>query len=54
MRGDTQLNILGIFASPERRLTFDIDDFDETYPGLDYKALLKEVDPGRISAETGV
>ena len=23
----------GVFASPERRLVFDINDFDETHPG---------------------
>ena len=23
----------GVFASPERRLVFGINDFDETYPG---------------------
>ncbi|MEU2040405.1 DUF2252 domain-containing protein [Nocardia niwae] len=31
--GDAHLSNFGIFASPERRLAFDINDFDETYPG---------------------
>jgi uncharacterized protein (DUF2252 family) len=31
--GDAHLGNFGIFASPERRLVFDINDFDETLPG---------------------
>jgi hypothetical protein len=31
--GDAHLSNFGIFASPERRLVFDINDFDETFPG---------------------
>ena len=31
--GDAHLSNFGIFASPERRLVFDINDFDEAYPG---------------------
>jgi uncharacterized protein (DUF2252 family) len=31
--GDAHLANFGIFASPERRLVFDINDFDETLPG---------------------
>ncbi|MGZ8741790.1 MAG: DUF2252 domain-containing protein [Nocardioides sp.] len=31
--GDAHLSNFGIFASPERALLFDINDFDETYPG---------------------
>jgi hypothetical protein len=31
--GDAHLSNYGIFASPERRLVFDINDFDETLPG---------------------
>jgi len=31
--GDAHLSNFGLFASPERRLLFDINDFDETYPG---------------------
>ena len=30
--GDAHLSNFGIFMSPERRLLFDINDFDETYP----------------------
>ncbi|WP_430331330.1 DUF2252 domain-containing protein [Rhodococcus sp. ACT016] len=31
--GDAHLGNFGIFATPERRLAFDLNDFDETYPG---------------------
>lgn len=31
--GDAHLNNFGVFATPERRLVFDINDFDECYPG---------------------
>jgi uncharacterized protein (DUF2252 family) len=31
--GDAHLSNFGVFASPERRLIFDINDFDEAYPG---------------------
>jgi len=31
--GDAHLSNLGAYASPERRLVFDINDFDETLPG---------------------
>ncbi|GAA1635134.1 DUF2252 domain-containing protein [Georgenia ruanii] len=31
--GDAHLVNFGMFASPERRLLFDINDFDETFPG---------------------
>lgn len=31
--GDAHLSNFGIFATPERRLAFDINDFDETHPG---------------------
>lgn len=31
--GDAHLSNFGAFASPERRLVFDINDFDETLPG---------------------
>ncbi len=31
--GDAHLSNLGGFASPERRLLFDLNDFDETLPG---------------------
>jgi uncharacterized protein (DUF2252 family) len=31
--GDAHLSNFGLFGSPERRLIFDINDFDETLPG---------------------
>ena len=31
--GDAHLSNFGMFASPERKLVFDVNDFDETHPG---------------------
>ena len=31
--GDAHLANFGIFGTPERNVVFDINDFDETYPG---------------------
>ena len=31
--GDAHLSNFGVFASPERSLLFDLNDFDETLPG---------------------
>lgn len=31
--GDAHLANFGVFASPERQLVFDLNDFDETHPG---------------------
>ena len=31
--GDAHLSNFGVFASPERKLIFDLNDFDETLPG---------------------
>src|SRR6185295_15673650 len=31
--GDAHLSNFGIFAAPDRRLTFAVNDFDETLPG---------------------
>jgi len=31
--GDAHLSNFGFFASPERRLVFDLNDFDEAFPG---------------------
>ncbi|MGO9333880.1 MAG: DUF2252 domain-containing protein [Acidimicrobiales bacterium] len=31
--GDAHLSNFGLFASPERKLMFDVNDFDETLPG---------------------
>ncbi len=33
LSGDAHLANFGIFATPERKLIFDINDFDECYPG---------------------
>src|ERR1700749_3836511 len=41
--GDPHLSNFGLFASPERTLVFDLNDFDETLPGpweWDVKRLL--------------
>jgi hypothetical protein len=46
--GDAHLSNFGIFASPERRLVFDINDFDETLPGP------WEWDVKRLAASTEV
>jgi uncharacterized protein (DUF2252 family) len=31
--GDAHLSNFGVFGTPERRMLFDINDFDETLPG---------------------
>ncbi len=31
--GDAHLSNFGAFAAPDRQLVFDVNDFDETYPG---------------------
>ena len=31
--GDAHLSNFGFFATPERRLVFDVNDFDETLAG---------------------
>ncbi len=31
--GDAHLSNFGVFATPERQLVFDVNDFDETFPG---------------------
>src|SRR5262245_47470495 len=31
--GDAHLSNFGVFGSPERRMLFDLNDFDETLPG---------------------
>lgn len=33
LSGDCHISNFGLFASPERRLVFDLNDFDETLPG---------------------
>jgi len=45
--GDAHLSNFGIFGSPERRLIFDLNDFDETLPGpweWDVKRLAASLD----------
>src|SRR5213596_2164155 len=46
--GDAHLSNFGVFASPERRLIFDLNDFDETLPGP------WEWDVKRLAAPLGV
>ena len=31
--GDAHMSNFGVYASPERKLVFDVNDFDETHPG---------------------
>ncbi|WP_448222354.1 DUF2252 domain-containing protein [Gordonia iterans] len=33
LSGDAHLSNFGLFLSPERRMVFDLNDFDETHPG---------------------
>jgi uncharacterized protein (DUF2252 family) len=50
--GDAHLSNFGAFASPERRLMFDINDFDETLPGpweWDVKRLVASLEVGARS-----
>lgn len=53
--GDAHLSNFGGFASPERSLVFDINDFDETHPGpweWDLKRLLASIEiAGRSRGE---
>ena len=41
--GDCHLLNFGAFNSPEERVLFDINDFDETLPGIDFTADLKRL-----------
>jgi uncharacterized protein (DUF2252 family) len=41
--GDAHLSNFGFYATPERNLAFDINDFDETYPGVDFIVDLKRL-----------
>ncbi|MGH6936676.1 MAG: DUF2252 family protein [Methylocella sp.] len=41
--GDCHLLNFGAFTSPEGRILFDIDDFDETLPGVDFTVDLKRL-----------
>ncbi|HEY2205008.1 MAG TPA: DUF2252 domain-containing protein [Pseudonocardia sp.] len=55
--GDAHLANFGLFASPERRLVFDINDFDETLPGpweWDVKRLATSMEiAGRANGYSG-
>src|SRR5262245_38595477 len=41
--GDCHLMNFGAFATPEQNILFDINDFDETLPGVDFTADLKRL-----------
>ena len=41
--GDCHLMNFGVFSSPEDNVLFDINDFDETYPGVDFMVDLKRL-----------
>jgi uncharacterized protein (DUF2252 family) len=47
--GDAHLMNYGAFATPEHRILFDINDFDETLPGVDFT-----VDVKRLAASAAV
>src|SRR4051812_36160790 len=55
--GDAHLSNFGLFASPERKLVFDINDFDETTPGpweWDVKRLAASMEiAGRVNGFAG-
>ena len=44
--GDAHLSNFGVFASPERKLLFDLNDFDETLPGP--VRVRRETDGGQL------
>jgi len=41
--GDCHLMNFGAFATPEENILFDINDFDETLPGVDFTVDLKRL-----------
>jgi uncharacterized protein (DUF2252 family) len=41
--GDCHLMNFGAFATPEQNILFDINDFDETLPGVDFTADIKRL-----------
>lgn len=41
--GDCHLMNFGVFSTPEERILFDINDFDETLPGVDFTVDLKRL-----------
>jgi hypothetical protein len=55
--GDAHLMNFGFFASPERSLLFDVNDFDETHPGpfeWDLVRLAKQDQPGSAGLPCGL
>jgi uncharacterized protein (DUF2252 family) len=51
--GDAHLSNFGAFASPERRLVFDVNDFDETLPGPFHQREYATSRRGRCSLRLG-
>ncbi|HEX6944931.1 MAG TPA: DUF2252 family protein, partial [Casimicrobiaceae bacterium] len=54
--GDAHLSNFGVFATPERHLSFDINDFDETLPGpweWDVKRLVASLEIAARDREFG-
>src|ERR1700721_2266673 len=41
--GDSHLMNFGAFVTPEDKILFDVNDFDETLPGVDYTVDLKRL-----------
>src|SRR5262249_56414570 len=41
--GDCHLMNFGVFDTPEENILFDINDFDETLPGVDFTVDLKRL-----------
>src|SRR5919109_593899 len=41
--GDCHVMNFGAFATPEQNILFDINDFDETLPGVDFTADVKRL-----------
>ena len=41
--GDGHLMNFGAFATPEHNILFDVNDFDETIPGVDFTVDLKRL-----------
>ena len=41
--GDSHLMNFGAFATPEDNILFDVNDFDETLPGVDFTVDLKRL-----------
>jgi hypothetical protein len=56
-RGDAHALNFGSYASSERRLGFDLNDFDEPLPGSwksDLKGLVVTIQRGGVPAEPGI